>query len=149
MNQSLEEWRPVVGYEGLYEVSNLGRVKSVDRVDSSGKRRRSRMLKPTPSGFHGYTKVSLSRSSKVKAINLHRLVALHFIPNPNDLPEVDHINCNPADNRAENLQWVTRSDNRRFSWSRGNRVVDMAHMAKMRQARRSRGCSTAAMQRLS
>ena len=129
-----EEWRPVVGYEGLYEVSNLGRVRSVDRVDSSGKRRRSRMLKPIPDK-DGYSKVSLSRSSKVKQVNLQRLVALHFIPNPDDLPEVDHINCDRADNRVENLQWVTRSDNRRFSWSRGNRVVDMAHMAKMQQSR--------------
>ena len=129
-----EEWRPVVGYEGLYEVSDLGRVQSVDRVDSSGKRRRSRMLKLIPDK-DGYSKVSLSRSSKVKQVNLQRLVALHFIPNPDDLPEVDHINCDRADNRAENLQWVTRSDNRRFSWSRGNRVVDMAHMAKMQQSR--------------
>ena len=92
------------------------------------------MLKPIPDK-DGYSKVSLSRSSKVKQVNLQRLVALHFIPNPDDLPEVDHINCNRADNRVENLQWVTCSDNRRFSWSRGNRVVDMAHMAKMQQSR--------------
>jgi hypothetical protein len=129
-----EEWIPVEGYEGLYEVSSLGRVQSVNRVDSSGKRRRSRLLKPTLSSV-GYRKVSLSRGSKVRQINLHRLVALHFIPNPGDLPEVDHINCDRADNRVENLQWVSRSDNRRFSWSRGNRVVNMDHMAKMQQAR--------------
>ena len=129
-----EDWIPVEGYEGLYEVSNLGRVQSVNRVDSSGKRRRSRLLKPTLSGI-GYSKVCLSRGSKVKQINLHRLVALHFIPNPGDLPEVDHINCDRADNRAENLQWASRSDNRRFSWSRGNLVVNMDHMAKMQQAR--------------
>ena len=133
-NEMTEEWIPVEGYEGLYEVSNLGRVQSVNRVDSSGKRRQSRLLKPIPDK-DGYSKVSLSRSSKVKQVNLQRLVALHFISNPDDLPEVDHINCDRADNRAENLQWISRSSNRRLSWARGSRVVDMAHMAKMQEAR--------------
>jgi hypothetical protein len=129
-----EQWRPVVGYEGLYEVSDLGRIRSVDRVDSSGKRRQSRLIKPTRSKDE-YRKVCLSRGSKVQQISLHRLVALHFIPNPCDLPEVDHINCDRTDNRVENLQWASRSDNRRFSWARGSRVVDMTHMAKMQEAR--------------
>ena len=129
-----EVWRPVKGYEGLYEVSDYGRVRSLARVDSSGKRRRGVMLEARPSGS-GYRKVSLSNHGKVMQINLHKLVALHFLPNPNNLPEIDHKNNNRADNRACNLNWVTASENRRYSYTRGYRKVNEDHMRKMQLAR--------------
>lgn len=130
MTDVSELWADVVGHEGIYQVSSLGNVKRVKRSKGS----HGKNLKPTLSGS-GYRKVCFSVGMKKTQRNLHRVVAEAFIPNPLDLPEVDHIDGNRSNNRADNLQWVSRSQNRCFSWSRGNRVVDPAHMARMQAAR--------------
>ena len=87
-----EKWRPVVGYEGLYEVSNLGRV------------RRIRIVEPTKKK-HGYMQISLVGKDGVRRSHrLHRIVATAFIPNPEGKPQVNHRDENPENNRADNLE---------------------------------------------
>ena len=100
-----EIWKPIKGYEGLYEVSNFGNVRSLKRNTTEGK-----VLKQ---GWHtrGYSNVSLSKGNNHKTRSIHRLVAETFIPNPNNLPEVNHKDGNKKNNCVENLEWVTRIEN--------------------------------------
>lgn len=96
-----EEWRDISGYEGFYQVSNLGRVRNA---------RSERVLKPGTS-YNGYHMVRLSRNNYAWTQRVNRLVAAAFIPNPENLPQVNHKNGVKADNRAENLEWCTASHN--------------------------------------
>ena len=104
-----EEWRPVVGYEGLYEVSNMGNVKSLN-YNGIGK---EKLLKPLNNG-HGYLRVVLCKDGKIKKCLVHRLVAdafIQFVPQEGVMYDVDHRNTDRTDNRAINLCWVSRSQN--------------------------------------
>ena len=101
-----EVWKPIKGYEGLYEISNLGRVKSLNyRGTGKGK-----ILKNIEDR-KGYLKVCLTKNGRHKIFRVHRLVAEAFIPNPENKPCVDHINTIKNDNRIENLRWVTNKEN--------------------------------------
>lgn len=103
----MEEWRPVPGFEGLYEVSSLGRIRTVPRVvmrsNGAPQTIRERIRKPdtTPSG---HLTVSLRINGKSRPHPVHRLVALAFIPNPENKPNVLHGDNNPANNRVDNLR---------------------------------------------
>ena len=99
-----EIWVDIKGYEGLYQVSNKGRVK---KIYKNGK---IRILK-TRLDNNGYLCVTLSKNNKPKIFKMHRLIATHFIPNPDNKPCVDHINTIRTDNRIENLRWVTKKEN--------------------------------------
>lgn len=101
-----EVWKDVVGYEGLYQVSNEGRVKSLVR---KGKRQEV-ILKQHDNG-HGYLIVSLTRNSTKKSYKVHRLVAQAFIPNPQNLRCVDHISTIRTENHVDNIRWVSHSGN--------------------------------------
>lgn len=109
-----EIWKDVPGYSGLYQVSNNGRVKSLNRrvngPKCNGRNVRERILKPACNSY-GYKTVALYDGKKRTTKTIHRLVALAFIPNPDGKPEIDHINAIRTDNRAENLRWVTRKEN--------------------------------------
>ncbi|MBZ3643535.1 HNH endonuclease [Enterococcus faecium] len=100
-----EIWRPIEGYEGLYEISNLGKIKSNFRQGST-----TDFLKISNNG-NGYMMVRLCKNGKAKKYYLHRLLAQTFIDNPEDKPQVNHINENRSDNRLENLEWVTQKEN--------------------------------------
>lgn len=111
-----EEWRHIRGFEGVYQVSNLGRVRSLDRVSvfhQSG-RKVSRPIKGKlrePADRLGYETVHLNREGKPKAMQVHRLVAEAFLPNPENLPFVLHWDDDRKNNRADNLRWGSASDN--------------------------------------
>jgi len=109
-----EEWRDIKGYEGRYQVSNIGRVKSLERtfVDKRGYRHhiKERILKPK-TDHNGYLQVVLSKRDKQKTFTVHRLVCKAFHENSQAKPEVNHINENKLDNRACNLEWGTAKEN--------------------------------------
>lgn len=108
-----EVWKPIVGYEGFYEVSNLGRVKSVERIveNNGGQQRRKERIMRLRIGRLGYLNVTLCRESATRVFSVHRLVAQAFIPNPENKPYVDHIDTDPSNNNADNLRWVTQHEN--------------------------------------
>ena len=101
-----EVWKPIKDYEGLYEISNLGRVRNLN-YKGSGK---GKILKNTKDS-KGYLIVGLTKNGKRKLFKIHRLVAEAFIPNPENKPCIDHINTIKNDNRVENLRWVTNEEN--------------------------------------
>ena len=110
-----EIWKPIPNYEGYYEASSLGRIRSVDRVVKNGnwtKPVRGRVLKVCVND--GYIYCSLSKDGKVKQQKVHRLVAITFIPNPDNLPYINHKNEDKGDNRVENLEWCTKWHNEHY-----------------------------------
>lgn len=108
-----EVWKAIDGFVGLYEVSNKGRVKSLERTVSNNgglQRRRERILKINYSN-NGHGMVVLCKDGKTYPRMIHRLVAIAFISNPENKPVVDHIDTNPRNNCVENLRWVTVQEN--------------------------------------
>lgn len=108
-----EQWKDVVGYEGYYQVSNRGRVKGLKYTLLVGccfKTLPERILKPNKNKF-GYYYVVLHKNRKPKTWKIHRLVALAFIPNPENKPCIDHIDTIRTNNNIENLRWCTHSEN--------------------------------------
>lgn len=109
-NYENEVWKPIKDYEGLYEVSNYGRIRSL-------KRKAPHILKQCDNGY-GYLMVTLSKNGKQMTIKVHRLVAEAFIPNPENLPTVDHIDRNRKNNFANNLRWTNylEQNNNKSGW---------------------------------
>lgn len=115
---SAEAWRPVKGYEGLYEVSDCGRVRSLDRYvefqypgcPESRKLSRGRILSPGKTS-HGYRSVALYSAEEKRHHRVNRLVAAAFIPNPEGKSEVNHKDCDKANDYVSNLEWCTHSEN--------------------------------------
>jgi len=108
-----EIWRDIKGYEYLYQVSNLGRVKSVSRKVSRGNSFYTVKEKILNYGVDrlGYTRVVLSNKCNCRTFLVHRLVAEAFIPNPNNLPYINHKDENPSNNCIDNLEWCTQKYN--------------------------------------
>lgn len=106
-----EIWKDIQGYEGLYQVSNLGKVKSLDRFTSHPKRFRASQIMKQGNGHHGYKLVVLCKNGITKTYRVNRVVAFHFIPNPYNKPEVNHKNGVKEDNSVNNLEWSTSKEN--------------------------------------
>lgn len=133
---SPEIWKWIPDFEGLYQVSTWGRIRSVDRwviyKDGSKRFYKGRILKPARDE-NGYLLVVLSRDGKRRNFRVHRLVAEAFIPNPENKPEVNHLDENKENNYVSNLEWSTHKDN--INWGTRNE----RHAASMLNASRSNG----------
>lgn len=118
-----EIWKDIKGYEGLYQVSNLGRVRSLEhyrKTDTGGYIQKGRILKQETIKGQGYCQVKLSKNGKTKRFRVHRLVLEAFVPNTMNKPYINHINAIRNDNRVDNLEWCTQSENVKHSYNLGN-----------------------------
>ena len=130
-----EEWRAVVGYEGLYEVSNTGKVRSLDRYVQQ-----KNMYKIITHIYHGrelslkkhrdgYLVATLCKNKGLQSCQVHRIVATAFIPNPNELPQINHKDENKQNNNVNNLEWCTSKYNNNY----GTRSQRMANTQRGRK----------------
>ena len=103
-----EKWKDIKGFEGFYQVSNFGRVKSLGGWCGSAKRREK--IRATSLTKDGYAKVRLMHQGKDKTMRVHRLVAEAFIPNPEGKTTINHIDGNKENNRVDNLEWADRTE---------------------------------------
>lgn len=121
----MEVFKDIEGYEGLYQVSNKGRVRSLDRLDvrSNGTNGSNRMLKgalmKVGVSKGGYGMVTLYKNRKKTTFIVHRLVAIAFIDNPDNKRTVNHINGIKTDNNSKNLEWATHKENSQHGWDTG------------------------------
>lgn len=133
----MEIWRDVKGYEGKYQVSNLGNVRSVDRTifNACGVMvtRRGTMLKPIQNRG-GYMKVTMHKEGKVNTELIHRLVAEAFVQNHNNLPQVNHKDGNKRNNDVSNLEWCTALSNMHHAKQQGLRNNALEYAKSMRKA---------------
>lgn len=106
-------YKAIKGYEGFYEINELGQVRSVDRIvkvkDGSVRKRQGKELK-LQIDKGGYLVITLSKNGVYKTCKVHRLVAESFLPNPDDLPEIHHKNNDRKDNRVQNLMWISKAE---------------------------------------
>lgn len=108
-----EIWKDIKNYENFYQVSNLGRIKRLERITCDGRKIKELIKKPTLSNNH-YLMVWLQLNNNTKAYLVHRLVAETFIPNPNSLPQVNHKDENKLNNCVDNLEWCTNKYNNNY-----------------------------------
>lgn len=108
-----EIWKNVKGYEGYYQVSSWGRVRSLRRINCYGRIVNEKILTNTLNN-KGYLRVKLSKNRKDKNISVHRLVAMAFIPNPDMLPQINHKDEIKINNKVENLEWCDNKYNSNF-----------------------------------
>lgn len=105
-----EKWKPITETNGIYEISDLGNIRTIDRyakVCGGGQRLVKGGIKKTTMCVNGYLELQASINGKRKIFMVHRLVAQYFIPNPNNFPEVNHKDENPQNNCVDNLEWCT------------------------------------------
>ncbi len=116
------EWKPIKGYEGLYEVSNIGEIKALERLKNCNKgygKIKEHIMKPNHCKCEYYRVPLTDYNHKRKYYLIHRLVAQAFIPNPNNYGDVNHKDGNKLNNNVDNLEWCTRSDNLIHAYNNG------------------------------
>jgi hypothetical protein len=124
MENNEEIWKPVLGYENFYEISNIGNIRSVNRVINN-RLFKGQLLKPRnkENKEGNYLTVSLKKDSNNKTKFVHRLVAESFIENPNNFPHVNHIDENKLNNSLENLEWCDAKYNCNYG-NRNNSIIE-------------------------
>lgn len=109
-----EIWKDIIGYEGLYQISNLGNIKTFN-WRNTGKTAILKLCK----NKNGYLGTALTKNGKLKSVEIHRLLALHFLPNTENKKQVNHINGIKADNNISNLEWLTQKENIQHAFKTG------------------------------
>ena len=131
-----ELWKPIKDYEGLYEISNLGRIRSLDRYIKSRSSRgemqfkKGTVLKQKFNRVTGYYVVTLWKNGEQKGYTVHRLIASHFLPKDDKREVVNHKDGNKLNNCVSNLEWVSYSENLSHSYSQLNRKVNKRSVHK-------------------
>jgi hypothetical protein len=124
----MELWKDIKGYEGMYQVSNYGNVRSLDRYDSIGRFKTGTILSEGDNG-NGYKNVQLYKDGQGRMYYVHRLVAEAFIPNPDNLPQVNHMDEDKSNNCVTNLEWCTNEYN--SNYGNHNLKLSLAHKGKV------------------
>jgi len=130
---TIEIWKDIEGYEDLYQVSNIGRVRSLDRDVpyrcGSFRHIKGVIKKPYYNTVNGYVYVHLQKEGKDKSCSIHRLVASAFIPNPDSKAEVNHIDFDKTNNHVENLEWTSPKEN--TGWNKTNERLVAAEQRRI------------------
>lgn len=130
----VEIWKDIQNYEGMYQVSNLGRIKSLSRYDALGRHVNEKILTPIEKPKKQYLIIGLKKDGKREWFHIHRLVGIHFIPNQLKLPEINHKDWDRKNNNVCNLEWCTREYNckhqrmRRGTGGRRNRKIEQLEL---------------------
>lgn len=152
-------WKDIKGYEGLYQVSSFGVVRSLDRLRKNKKRMslcRGRELVPDLNKTNGYLSVSLSKDGKATRHYLHRLVAFAFVPNPGNKKQVNHKDGDKENNRKDNLEWATHKENAEHAadlglvargWFNGHSTLTQKQVDEIRRLRKNSSLSLASIGR--
>ena len=139
-------WKPIPGYEGIYEASNKGEIRSFDKVitqkNGTDRTIKGRVMKQRKNN-RGYHIITLNKDSVSKDYLVHRLIAFAFLPNPDNLPQVNHIDGNKSNNCIENLEWCDQTHNMLEAYRTGLRVAtppvfteeDRKRMSEQRKGR--------------
>lgn len=123
-----EIWKDIPAYEGLYQVSNLGKIKSFRQSSKFG--RQPEYILKNSLADNGYYQVTLYNGISRKKFQVHRLVASVFIPNPNNLPQINHKDENPANNCADNLEWCTAAYNNAYGTAKLRSKITRSKMVE-------------------
>lgn len=136
----IEIWKDIKDFEGIYQVSTFGRIKRLSRKTINegllGKNKELQLkeiiLKPSTI-TKGYKGITLTKGKKRYPKKVHRLVAEAFIPNPNNKPQINHIDCNKSNNNVNNLEWCTNSENQKHAFKNGLNSSKKANEARWRE----------------
>ena len=115
----MEIWKDIIGFEGLYKISNLGRVKSLGKGKSTNPLNCVEKIMKNGLSKRGYEKIKLMKDGSYYYHSIHRLVAINFIDNPENKPQVNHIDGNKSNNKVSNLEWNTPKENIQHSFDNG------------------------------